>query len=202
MIIKLYAEKRTKESITKADLGEISPTYNSQYKPLHRLRQMSRLITVAFRLTQEREELKRADLLLTTAHFNMVAENVVEKQPIVWSQCISQGQAKMLGKRIFEERDHKINKLAVNKAKYDYDCHSTKSSSGRPLALAVTGERDRSSPEDLTCLQKKQLAKGGVFMNSLPREAFKEPARMATRKSILSIKGNRKRLKSNKTVKS
>lgn len=130
----------------------------------------------------------------------MVADSVPSQKSIVWKQYIAKGKAKMLGKRIFEERDHKINPLAVSRTKLDIDCNSTKSSSGRPLALAVTGERDRSSPEDLSCLQKKQIAKGGVYAPTVQKDSQQQPTRMATRNSDITAKNSKKRLKYKKSA--
>jgi hypothetical protein len=51
MLLKVHAERRTKESMTKAEPEMITPSYNSKYRPLHLLKLMCKLVTVVYGLS-------------------------------------------------------------------------------------------------------------------------------------------------------
>lgn len=60
--------------------------------------------------------------------------------------------------------------VALSRSKLDFDCNSTKSSSGRPLALAVTGDREKFLKEEMNLIQKKHLLRKGSFKDLIPHE--------------------------------
>jgi hypothetical protein len=85
------------------------------------------------------------------------------------TQSSEKEKGKLLGKRIFEEQDH-VMQLAMTRSKLDFDCNSTKSSSGRPLALAVKGDKEKFLKEEMNLIQRKHFLKYGSFKDIIKND--------------------------------
>jgi hypothetical protein len=69
------------------------------------------------------------------------------------------------------------------------------------LALAVTGDRDRSSQEEVGYLQRKIINRGGVYAEALAKLDGQKAKRKSSDDKAKLLKASRKRLKSRKTAK-
>lgn len=107
--------------------------------------------------------------MLNKEIFELVLSNSHENRSVLLTQSPDKEKGRLLGKRIFEEQDHVMH-LAVSRSKLDFDCNSTKSSSGRPLALAVTGDKEKFLKEEMNLIQRKHLLKKGSFKDLMKTE--------------------------------
>lgn len=101
--------------------------------------------------------------------FDLVVSTSHENRSVLLTQSSEKDKGKLLGKRIFEEQDH-VMQLAMSRSKLDFDCNSTKSSSGRPLALAVKGDKEKFLKEEMNLIQRKHFLKYGSFKDIIKNE--------------------------------
>lgn len=122
-----------------------------------------------------------------------------EQKPVVWLKFVEQSKGRHLGKRLFGYHDRQIRLGTGKKGKYDFDCNSTKSSSGRPLALAVTGDRDKSSLEEMGFIQKKINGRGEFYAATYAKLAGEKADLKQSAEKAKLLKTSRRQPKDRKT---
>lgn len=107
--------------------------------------------------------------MLNNEIFDLVVNNSHENRSVLLTQSPEKEKGRLLGKRIFGEQDH-VMQLAMSRSKPDFDCNSTKSSSGRPLALAVKGDKEKFLKEEMNLIQRKHFLKFGSFKDIIKND--------------------------------